>query len=291
MSEEKSVLLTGGGGQLGKALLRTQPLAGYRVHAPDRSQLDITDERKLDNAAQRVIPKIIINTAAYTHVDLAESHSDIAFAVNAEAVGRLAKVADQFQAIMVHISTDYVFGGEGNSPRKPNDPIDCENVYARSKWEGEVLLRNSNVKHIIIRTSWLYAAEGRNFMNTMLRLGREQEVVSVVNDQIGSPTLADDLASAIWTILESIKADDHRWGTYHYSNQGVASWYDFACSIFDLSGIKALVEPVSSDRFETAAKRPAYSVLDKTDIQRAFGISIPWWQHSLSLCLKIKLNP
>jgi dTDP-4-dehydrorhamnose reductase len=230
-----------------------------------------------------------INCAAYTAVDKAESEKELAFSVNAGAPGILAKVCKKNNTKLVHISTDYVFNGASTVPYKEEYPTDPQSVYGASKLEGERKIIQTNPDSIIIRTSWVYSAFGKNFVKTMLKLMKEKQEISIVNDQIGSPTYAADLAEVIMQIIG--KSSIHHsplttHGIYNYSNNGVISWYDFAIAIKELTGSHCKINPIPTSQYPTPAKRPAYSVLDKTKIQQAFGIKLKDWKESLAVCLQ-----
>ena len=225
-----------------------------------------------------------MNCAAYTAVDKAESEKEKAFNINADAVGNLASVCKAHATKLVHISTDYVFSGNGTSPYKEEDKIDPVNIYGASKLRGEELALNNNADTIIIRTSWVYSQFGNNFVKTMLRLMKEKESINVVADQFGSPTYAADLAHAIMKIIdhENIAAN----GIFNYCNSGVISWYDFAMAVKNISNSTCAVIPIPTSQFPTPAKRPQYSVLDTAKIKSIFNVEIPAWELSLKKCLE-----
>ncbi|MFW5754878.1 MAG: dTDP-4-dehydrorhamnose reductase, partial [Marinilabiliaceae bacterium] len=245
--------------------------------------LDLTSPPAIDRFFAGRHYDVIINCAAYTAVDKAESDRETAFQLNAKAPGQLAEIAQRAGARMVHISTDYVFGNNQCRPLKPDDPKTPVSVYGKSKLQGEENIVKACPDSVIIRTSWLYSLRGNNFLKTMMRLGKERDALNVVFDQVGTPTLASDLGRAILTIAGDSK--NFKPGIYHYSNEGVCSWYDFAVAIFNETGIPCKVSPVESDLFPTPAPRPAYSVMDKSLIKETYGISIPHWQESLKKCL------
>ncbi len=287
-----SVLLVGAQGQVGRELLKTlTPLAPAigPVTAWGRAQLDITD---LDAIASQVLtlrPKLIINAAAYTAVDKAESEPDLAYRINAEAPLALAQSAANCGAGLVHISTDYVFSGQAGSPCAETDATGPLSVYGRSKLAGEDAIRSALDQHIILRTAWVYGAQGkRNFLKTMLRLGAERRELNVVCDQVGAPTWAQDIARVIAQISPQIAQIP---GTYHYTNSGVASWYDFALAIFQEAKTLGLplsvetVNPITTADYPTPAVRPAYSVLNCQKIIRTLGYCPPHWRESLKAML------
>lgn len=278
------ILVTGAYGQLGNALQRE--LAGdNNIEAifTDADSLDITDPTALDRFFEDNPVEIIVNCAAYTAVDKAESDDLKAAAINTAAVGNLGQVASKYGIKVIHISTDYVFSGESFRPYKENDEPYPQSIYGRTKLEGEGLLTSFCKDTIIIRTAWLYSEFGNNFVKTMLRLSGERDEINVVSDQIGSPTYAGDLASAIHTIIS-----DKNWqpGIYHFTNEGVASWYDFTKAIFEIAGKSTRVNPIPTAQYPTPAKRPLYSVLSKNKIKQNYGITIPYWRDSLAECLK-----
>ncbi|WP_293651708.1 dTDP-4-dehydrorhamnose reductase [uncultured Campylobacter sp.] len=271
-----NILVTGANGQLGtefKKLLPNAIFAGADV-------LDITDLDAVKNFVQKNSIKIIINCAAYTAVDKAEDEIELAKKINEDGPRNLALSG----AKIIHISTDYVFDGNNYKPYLPQDKTNPISVYGRTKLAGELaVLENAKIA-IIVRTAWLYSAHGNNFVKTMQRLGAEKETLNVVADQIGSPTFAGDLAQAIVDILPQINEANK--GIYHYTNEGVCSWYDFAVKIMELSGLNCKVNPIPSSAYLTKATRPFYSVLDKTSIKEIFGIVIPHWEYGLKRCLK-----
>lgn len=279
------VLVIGKSGQLGRALAKSERFTDMQF--ADRSVVDLSFPEKIEDVLSAYDFDALVNTAAYTAVDNAESDEQTARLVNALAVEKMARHCRDRGALLIHISTDYVFDGTSPVPAREDDPTSPIGVYGITKNEGEEAVRASCPKHIILRTSWLYAAEGHNFLNTMLRLSETRPELQVVFDQTGTPTCAADLSGAIETIVGKYAEGeaDFPFGTYHFANEGVASWYDFACAIFELSGIKTAVKPVDSAAFATAARRPAYSVLNKQKIKDTFGIKIRHWRDALHDCL------
>lgn len=274
--DEKTVLVTGANGQLGTEIRALLPNAVY----VDLDVLDITDEDAVNAFVRENNIDIIVNCAAYTAVDRAEDEEDLAFRVNAAGPEILAKT----HCRLIHVSTDYVFDGNSCVPYKTSDATSPLSAYGRTKLAGEkAVLANSDTA-VIIRTAWLYSSHGNNFVKTMLRLGKEREAITVVNDQIGSPTFAGDLASAIVKIIPQLTSSVK--GIYHYTNEGVCSWYDFSYAIIHEANLSCLVKPVPSSAYPTKAHRPNYSVLDKTAIKETFVIEIPHWTESLKKCLK-----
>ncbi|MFT4023771.1 MAG: dTDP-4-dehydrorhamnose reductase [Flavihumibacter sp.] len=282
------VLVTGSRGQLGSELQVLAPLyPAFTFRFTDSSSMDIADEAAVQKWFDENKPDYCINCAAYTAVDKAETEPEKAFAANATAVGYLAAAAVKRGCRLIHISTDYVFDGTASQPIKEDEPVNPLGVYGSSKQRGEELALSLAPDSIIIRTSWVYSGFGANFVKTMLRLMAERPSLNVVNDQIGTPTYAADLAKAILDILvvlEKKGADDYA-GIYHYSNEGAISWFDFACAIAELTNSKCAVNPIPSSAYPTPAKRPAYSVFDKTKIKNTFHLEGIAWKDSLQACL------
>lgn len=249
------VLLTGASGMLGQDLQHA--FRDTELRAAARSELDVTDLRQVREAARDVCPDVMINAAAYTKVDACESDVDGAYVVNAVGARNVAIAAQEIGATLVHVSTDYVFPGVSDRPYREYDATGPKSEYGRSKLAGEQLIRDICARHLIVRTSWLYGLQGPNFVKTMLRVGREQGKARVVDDQVGSPTYTVDLAQALRALVE-----EPAYGVYHLSNQGVCSWYQFACDIYELAGVKVDLQPIKSDELQRPAPRPAYSVLD-----------------------------
>lgn len=279
------ILVTGGCGQLGMCLRSILPagtLFADIVEAPQTLQLDITSPQAVQELVLREGVDCIVNCAAYTNVEAAEDNPTLAELLNATAVGYLAAAMKEVGGLLVHISTDYVFGLEPyNKPCRENQQGTPTGVYGLSKLHGEQAVLASGVRHVIIRTSWLYSEYGNNFVKTMLRLTASKPSLNVVFDQVGTPTYAGDLARAIGTIVEAPVE-----GVYHFSNEGVCSWYDFARAIAELSGQTCCdIRPCHSEEFPSRVCRPAYSVLDKTKIKETFGLQIPYWRDSLRQCL------
>ncbi len=282
----KQILITGADGQLGSEI---QALASiysqYQFTFTDVSDLDITNHKAVRSFMEAHRFDIIINCAAYTTVDKAETELEINKALNHLAVENLATIAKEHRIQMIHVSTDYVFDGSKGSSYIENDKPNPQSVYGQTKLAGEEAMIKINPKNsVIIRTSWVYSSFGNNFVKTMLGLAKEQETLNVVADQFGSPTYAHDLAKGILDILSKIKND--KVDIYHYANQGICSWYEFAKAIFKIKEIQMRVKPISTDQYPTAAKRPPYSVLDTGKIKNDFSISIPKWEDSLAVCLK-----
>lgn len=285
------VLITGSNGQLGSEI---KQIAGkfpeLEFAFTDVAELDITNPDKVSAFFEVFRPEFLVNCAAYTAVDKAETDLETATLLNATAVGILASEAAKVKSKVIHVSTDYVFDGKGPRPYKEDNMVDPQSAYGRTKLDGEIqCLRNNNAS-MVIRTSWLYSAFGNNFVKTMLRLGNERAEIGVIADQIGSPTNAADLALAILTIISSDVSRTKSFipGIYHYSNEGVASWYDFTKAIFEIAEINCFVKPIASEDFPSPVQRPAYSVMDKSKIKLTFGLQIPYWRDSLKSYFQTK---
>ncbi|MEE3423638.1 MAG: dTDP-4-dehydrorhamnose reductase [Succinimonas sp.] len=272
---KNSILVTGSNGQLGTELRKLLPDAVFA----DVAELDITDAGAVNAFVSENQIETIINCAAYTAVDKAEDEEDLAYRINATGPENLAKTGCR----LVHISTDYVFNGESCVPYTASHETAPLSAYGRTKLAGERLILENNSRAVIIRTAWLYSSHGSNFVKTMRKLGETRDSVNVVNDQIGTPTFAGDLAAAILAIIPRINEETA--GIYHYTNEGVCSWYDFAYEIMELSGYSCRVRPISSAEYPAKAHRPGYSLLDKSLIKKVFKIEIPYWKESLKKCL------
>ncbi len=280
----ENILVTGMNGQLGSEF---QQLADKRFcfYFTDKQALDITHKPAVADFCARNAIDVIINCAAYTAVDKAETAVDLADQINHLAVKSLAEVAKEQSIALIHLSTDYVFNGNNYRPYVETDPTDPQSVYGKTKYHGEQAMRSINPAHsIIIRTSWVYSSFGNNFVKTMLRLGAEREELGVIFDQIGTPTYARDLASAILEIIPQL--DNKQVAVFHYSNEGVASWYDFVKAIFAFEAITCAIKPIETADYPTPATRPHYSLLNKTKIKNNYAITIPYWKDSLAECLK-----
>jgi dTDP-4-dehydrorhamnose reductase len=277
------ILVTGSNGQLGNELRELAPsFAQYEFIFTDVEELSITDKEAVEKIFREQRPAYLINCAAYTAVDKAESDRELANEINGTAVGILSSVSKKYGTRFIHISTDYVFNGNATSPLSENDNVDPVNMYGASKLLGEQLAIENNPESIIIRTSWVYSFHGKNFVKTMMRLMNEKESIGVVSDQYGSPTYAADLAEAIMMIITSGKWQA---GIYNYSNDGKISWFDFANEIKRLIHSACIVNALSTEQFPTPAKRPKYSVLDKTKIQQTFSLQLKDWKKSLQICI------
>lgn len=280
------LLITGANGQLGnemRCIANRDNINSYIF--TDVEELDITNFSDICNFVEIHKPDFIINCAAYTAVDKAEDDSEICAKINTLAVENLANAAKIANAKVIHVSTDYVYGGDATMPYIESDTTNPKSVYGKTKLEGEIALANILPEQsITIRTSWLYSSFGRNFVKTMISLGKERESLNVVCDQRGTPTFARDLANAIMSIVNSNKFES---GIYNYSNEGECSWHEFACEIFKIAEIDCMVNAITTDQYPTKAQRPAYSVLDKSKIKKVYGLEIPEWRESLKECIKL----
>lgn len=284
--QSKRILITGANGQLGNEMRRLGEVSPNTYIYTDVAELDITNDSAVSAFVKENAVDIIVNCAAYTNVDKAESDEATAELINATAVENLAKAMKAVNGTLFHVSTDYVFGNEGNTPRTEDMPLNPLGVYGRTKLHGEQAIAAVGCKAIIIRTAWLYSEFGNNFLKTMLRLTAEREQLNVVFDQVGTPTYAGDLALAIFSIIEGgLYAGNE--GVYHFSNEGVCSWYDFATEIAIAAGnTNCKVLPCHSSEFPSPVTRPSFSVLDKSKIKDTFGIDIPHWRDSMLYCIK-----
>ncbi|TDE09552.1 dTDP-4-dehydrorhamnose reductase [Dyadobacter psychrotolerans] len=277
------IVVLGASGQLGSCLNKVAEERNISdISFPSEQDGNILDTKLLDKLFEAEKPEFVINCAAYTAVDKAEDEQDICRKVNREGAANIAQACVKYNATLIHISTDFVFKGDVPMLLSETDPAEPENIYGLTKLEGEQDITRILQKHFTIRTSWLYSEYGNNFVKTMLRLGKERDSLGVIVDQVGSPTYAIDLAGAVLDVIES---GSKAYGIYHYSNEGVTSWYDFAKTIFDLSGTKVILNPVKTSEYITKAVRPAYSVMDKSKIKTTLGIKIPYWRDSLIVCI------
>ena len=280
-----TILVTGGNGQLGCSLRLASAESHHRFVFTDVEELDITSAAAIGAFFEREKVDVVVNCAAYTAVDLAEDNESQADAINHKAVALLAEACKRYDATLIHISTDYVFSGEADEPYAEESVTAPINAYGRTKLAGERAVVQSGCKSIILRTAWLYSEFGRNFCKTMQLLTSTRPEIKVVADQIGTPTYAGDLAAAIAHIIESNQLD--KCGIYHYTNEGVCSWYDFACEIARLSGNSGCkVKPCTTADYPTRAQRPRYSVLNKRKFVETFGLPIPEWYDSLEQMMK-----
>ena len=282
---------------LGRDLQSRLQNAGYNVKGFDIDELDITQPEAILPLFEPFSPDLVINCAAYTAVDKAESEPELAFAVNRHGPANLSDACKKLEVPLIHISTDYVFDGNAKRPYREDDPVDHLGVYGQSKWAGEEAVRSRLKEHLIVRTSWLYGVHGNNFVKTILRLAREKDELRVVDDQEGCPTWTGELADTLLAMVNLISKNmgDAPWGTYHYCGAGTASWYDFARAIVDEASqresLKALhLSPISTSEYPTPAKRPKRSVLDCTKTERTFGTRRRHWQEGLRLMLEELYN-
>lgn len=289
-----NILVTGSNGQLGNELRNLALSTPHHFIFTDVDQvpgcetvyLDITNSEAVDIIVRSEKVDVIINCAAYTNVEKAEDEVMFANTLNAVAPANLARAAKENGAVLIHISTDYIFNSEERIPIREDDEPSPTCVYGSTKLSGEIAVRNSGCDSIIIRTSWLYSQYKKNFVKTMAALLRDRDAVSVVNDQIGTPTYATDLATAILVIAEDPDIRK-KLGVYHYSNEGCISWYDFTLAIRDMIGSECIVNPCTSEQYPQKARRPSYSVLDKTKIRETFGVEVPDWKDSLFTCISL----
>ena len=291
------LLITGANGQLGQDLVQHARIKSITCIEADLPEYDICRPEGIYALVQDQKPDVLINAAAYTLVDRCETETDLAFAVNGEGPKALARICKEKGIPLIHISTDYVFNGKSDRPYREDDPTSPLSVYGKSKEAGERAIRTIPM-HLIVRTSWLYGVHGGNFVKTMLRLGKEKDTLRVVADQYGSPTCAADLAGAVITLAELITRKDQSvpWGTYHYCNQGIISWYDFARAIFEIASRHtrlplSRVLPIPASEYPTPAVRPAYSALNCKKIEANFGIRQLPWKDSLEWTLHAMLCP
>ena len=284
------VLITGSNGQLGSEIKELSTKYNkLECIFKDLPELDICDAESLNSFIIGQDIDAVINCAAYTAVDKAEENFEIANRVNVTGVSNIVEVLEKINGKLIHISTDYVFDGNSSEPYKELDKVNPIGVYGETKRTGELFVIGSNIDSIVIRTSWLYSSFGNNFLKTMLGLGSEKDSLNVICDQIGSPTYAKDLAKTCLDILSRSEQLSEKGKVYHYSNEGAASWYDFAISIMEFSLINCKVNPIQTEDYPALVKRPKYSVLNKTKIKEDFKIEIPYWKDSLKKCI-VKLE-
>ena len=281
-----NILVTGANGQLGNEMRIVAKNSADNYIFTDVAELDITNAAAVEKIVKDNDVNVIINCAAYTNVDKAEDDSEFAEILNAKAAENLAVAMKKNDGLLVHVSTDYVFGGtKNNTPCKEDEPANPTGVYGMTKLHGEQAIIASGCRHIIIRTAWLYSEFGKNFLKTMLNLTATKPQLKVVFDQVGTPTYAYDLALAIFDIVENRKYEGND-GIYHYSNEGVCSWFDFTKMIAEYTGnTQCDIQPCHSDEFPSKVVRPSYSVLDKTKIKATFGTVVPYWTDSLKVCM------
>ncbi|HSV88601.1 MAG TPA: dTDP-4-dehydrorhamnose reductase [Bacteroidales bacterium] len=280
-----NILVTGSNGQLGNEIKDLQHgFNQHRFHFTDLTELDVTNAENVNKYLKDKKIECVINCAAYTQVDMAENDKASASLLNSVAVKILAESCSQSDALLIHISTDYVFDGKNFKPYTENDTANPKTIYGKTKLDGEVEVMFNSKRALIIRTSWLYSTHGNNFVKTILKKCQTEPELKVIYDQIGTPTYARDLAKAILEILPKVPAKV-RGEIYNYSNEGVASWYDFAKAIVEFKGLKCMITPVMSKEFSQVAQRPHFSVLNKDRIKKEFGIKVPYWRDSLAECL------
>jgi dTDP-4-dehydrorhamnose reductase len=283
----KRLLVFGAGGMTGWEITQRAAARGFDCTAVTREEADISDASAVRAAVADAKPDVVVNAAAYTAVDKAEADRDAAMRINAGGAGNVAKAGAEHGAGVVHISTDYVFDGRATTPYPPEHHPNPIGAYGESKLAGEEAVRSGAHRHVIVRTSWVFSHRGRNFVRTMLERGRAGQSLRVVNDQFGRATSAADLADTLLTAAARLVDDESVRGTYHFANAGVTTWYDFARAIFELAGVSAIVEPITTADFPTAAKRPAYSVLDTTSMQHTFGVKPRHWRDALRETLEL----
>ena len=288
------ILVCGANGQVGHEVVKRAAGFGLEALGMNRTMLDISRGEEIAQAVRQLQPGLIINAAAYTHVDNAETHAEQAYAVNRDGVAYLAEAAREAGIPLLHISTDYVFSGAASAPYREADTVSPTGIYGASKQAGEEAVRSCLEQHLILRTSWVFGAHGHNFVKTMLRLARQRDALSVVNDQIGCPTYAGSIAEVLLELAARHARGEHiAWGLYHYGGQPACSWYDFAVEIFRQAEAGGLlsrqpqVTPISSAQYPTPARRPAWSVLDCTRFEQAFGLEAPDWRRDLAAVLAV----
>jgi dTDP-4-dehydrorhamnose reductase len=282
-NNKQTILVTGSNGQLGNEMrLISAHYPQFEYIFTDVAELDICNLEALSKFARNTDIAYIVNCAAYTAVDKAEEDVELCYKINRDAIGNLAKIAKQHNIKVLHVSTDYVFDGTNHIPYTEDLPTSPNTVYGKSKLEGEQLLAQTTDNYAIIRTAWLYSTFGNNFVKTMLKLGRERDSLNLIFDQIGSPTYAADLAEAI---MQIVVAEDFVSGIYHFSNEGVCSWYDFTKAIHRLANITCDVQPIESADYPAKTPRPHYSVLNKRKIKQTYNLKIPYWEDSLKTCI------
>ncbi|HVW97745.1 MAG TPA: dTDP-4-dehydrorhamnose reductase [Mucilaginibacter sp.] len=285
----KNIIVFGASGQLGQCI---KTVASEKEISPiiflSEEEADILNTEKLEKVFGDYTPAYVINCAAYTAVDRAEDDAETAALVNETGAANLARLCSKHGSTLIHISTDFVFGGDVAHPLTEEDETKPVNVYGQTKLAGEQAVAELAKQYFVVRTGWLYSEYANNFVKTMLKLAGERDELKIIADQVGTPTYAIDLASFILLI---ITGGSKAYGMYHYSNEGVTSWFDFARAIFDLSGSNVKAIPVRTDEYITKAKRPAYSVMDKSKVKRTFNIEIPYWRDSLSICMGKLIKP
>jgi dTDP-4-dehydrorhamnose reductase len=279
----KKIIILGANGQLGNEFRQLEKdFPSFKFFFYDVAEMDIMQKDLVDRGISEVKPDFVVNCAAYTAVDKAETDKELAYAINSDAIKNIAAACVTHSVKLIHISTDYVFDGEASKPYTEDSPVNPSSIYGLSKLEGEKGALQTAENAIVIRTAWVYSVYGNNFVKTMLRLMSTKPEISVVADQFGSPTYAHDLAVAIMQIIS-----EGKWvpGIYHFTNEGMINWFDFASEIKNISGLSCTIHPITTEQYPTPAKRPKYSVLDKTKIQKTFNIKLRDWKESLQDCL------
>lgn len=271
------VFVTGVKGQLGFDVVNELEKRGHQAVGVDIEEMDITDEASVNRVIKEAAPDAVIHCAAYTAVDAAEDHEELCRNVNAKGTGYIAKVCRELDIKMMYISTDYVFDGQGTRPWEPDDHRDPLNVYGQTKYEGELAVEEALTKYFTVRIAWVFGENGKNFIKTMLNLGKTRDKLTVVADQIGSPTYTYDLARLLVDMIET-----DRYGRYHATNEGLCSWYEFACEIFKQAGMNVQVEPVTADQYPAKAKRPMNSRMSKDKLEENGFVLLPSWQDALA---------
>lgn len=280
----ENIIVFGASGQLGHCLKKVAEEKGITaIHFPPETEANILDTGAIKSLFEKYKPAFAINCAAYTAVDKAEDDIDLARKINKTGAENLAIACKEYGAALVHVSTDFIFKGDTAHPLVEDDTAEPISIYGLTKLEGEQDVIKNLDHHYILRTSWLYSEFGNNFVKTMLKLGAERDLLKIIADQVGTPTYAIDLATCILDIISSGKKE---YGVYHYSNEGVTSWYDFAKGIFDLSATDVKVLPIRTSEYPTRAARPSYSVMDKSKIKHTFDMEIPYWRDSLAICIE-----
>jgi dTDP-4-dehydrorhamnose reductase len=279
----KNIVIFGASGQLGSCFKQIAENEGITtMFFPPESEANILDTEALKKVFEQYKPAYSINCAAYTAVDKAEDDYETSEKINKTGAENLAKLCAEYNSVLLHVSTDFVFEGNEPTPRTEDDIAAPINAYGQTKLDGELAIAEHLKEHFIVRTSWLYSEYGNNFVKTMLKLGSEREQLTIIADQVGTPTYGIDLAYAL---LQFINSESTAYGIYHYSNEGVASWYDFAKAIFDISETHVKTLPIPTSAYKTRAVRPTFSVMDKTKIKNTLGIEIPYWRDSLHTCI------
>jgi dTDP-4-dehydrorhamnose reductase len=289
MNKRQTILVTGSTGQLGQSIQSINAdHFEYEFIFVNRQQLDLSNEKSIAGFFEHNTFDIVVNCAAHTAVDKAESEPELANQINHLAVQQLAHIVKRHRAKLIHISTDYVFSGKGYRPYSETDEVSPDGVYGTTKFQGEQAIQQTlKTNAVIIRTSWVYSEYGNNFVKTMLKLGEDRDSLNVIFDQVGTPTYAKDLAKAIMSIIQSqaFNQADFKTNVVHFSNEGVCSWYDFAKTIFELTNIQCIVNPIETKDYRTPAERPYYSVLNKAKIKRTYNLAIPYWKDGIKQCL------